>query len=92
MPSGDAVVVCMDGFDLIQRGLFERKNFSRLVAEFSDEVPPKSSVMLRFLHECNIRNLPLSEGKQVVKALNGILLRGELDGGKSRTASLLCLE
>ena len=80
MPSGDAAVVCMDGFDLIQRRVIEEKCFAALVVEFSNSDPLKSPVMLRFIHECSVRKLPLNEGKQVVKALNAVILGGELDG------------
>lgn len=51
-----------------------------MASEFSDDNPPKSPVMQRFVFECNLRKLPLGEGKQVVKTLNSLILGGELDG------------
>ena len=75
VPQGDAAITCMDGFDLLTRVQLDSKVF-KLACEELDASAVRSPVMERFVAECQVRNLPLNEGKSVIRRLNTAILGG----------------
>ena len=73
-PKGDAVVVCMDGFDYVRR---VNKALSEQVL---DKETVRSPEMTRFARECELRKLPLNVGKTVIEEFSAIILGGEVEG------------
>lgn len=80
LPTDDIMVVCIDGADLVSKlkvvnGALDVAGWS--AGGNSDERTP---VFANFVDQCRRRNLPLNEGKKVVREYNVLILGGELDG------------
>ena len=70
-PREDVAVLCMDGFDLVRRV----KKLRKVV-----RTGRRHPYMEKFVEKCREWRLPLNSGKEVVAAVSGVILGGELDG------------
>ena len=73
LPEPDIAVVCMDGFDYVER-------VNLLDSAFNGTGPKRSKEVSNFVDTCRKLGLPLNVSKSLIRGLRANTLGGEIDG------------